>query len=110
MTDIERTRGDTAADLLTVQNANGTVRNITGFSFVLTVNTLQNPPDVSTQLYALTGTILDAPNGEVEFVPTAGQADQKAATYYYDIQMTDNVGRIKTIADGKYTYKQDKSK
>ena len=36
--------------------------------------------------------------------------DQKSDTYYFDIQMTDDVGRIKTIDKGKYIYTQDITK
>ena len=109
-TDITRFRGDTAADQITVQDSAGVAVDVTGYSFLLTVNSIQNPPDATTELYSLTGTILDALNGIVEFVPTTGNADQKASTYYYDIQMTDDVSRIKTIESGKYTYTQDVTK
>jgi hypothetical protein len=110
MTDITRPRGDTAADLITVQNSAGVAVNIAGFSFALTVNTLENPPDNTTELYAVVGTILVEAAGTVEFVPSGVQADQLPAEYYYDIQMTDDVGRIKTIEKGKYTYTQDITK
>lgn len=110
MTDITRHRGDTAADLITIQTSAGVAIDITGYAFILTVNSEENPPDVATELYSLTGTILDAAAGTVEFVPTAMQADQKPHEYYFDIQMTDDVGRIKTIDKGSYTYVQDISK
>jgi hypothetical protein len=110
MTDITRFRGDTAADQITVQNSAGAAIDITGYAFKLTVNSLPTPPSATTQLYSLTGTILDAANGVVEFVPTLTNADQKPATYYYDIQMTDDTARIKTIVSGEYIYTQDITK
>jgi len=110
MTDITRARGDTAADLINLQDSAGAALDVTGFSFVLTVNSIENPPDNTTELYNIAGTILDAPGGVVEFVPLIGDVDQKYATYYFDIQMTDDVGRIKTIDKGEYTYSQDISK
>lgn len=110
MTDIIRYRGDTAADEITVQTSAGVAVNIAGFTFVLTVNSLENPPDNVTELYSIAGAILVAASGTVEFVPTTGNADQKPADYYYDIQMTDGAARIKTIAKGMYTYTQDISK
>lgn len=109
-TDISRVRGDTAADLITVQNSAGVAINISGYSFVLTVSTLENPPDATSQLYAIVGVILVAAAGTVEFVPLTANADQLPADYYYDIQMTDGAGRIKTIEKGMYTYTQDISK
>jgi len=110
MTDIIRYRGDTAADEITVQTSAGAAVNIAGFTFILTVNSLENPPDNVTELYSIVGAILVEAAGTVEFVPTAPNADQKPAEYYYDIQMTDGAGRIKTIAKGMYTYTQDISK
>jgi hypothetical protein len=110
MTDKTRYRGDTAADEITVQTPAGAAVNVSGFTFVMTVNSLENPPDNVTELYAIVGTILVAAAGTVEFVPSGVQADQKPADYYYDIQMTDGAGRIKTLDKGMYTYTQDISK
>lgn len=110
MTDIERYRGDTAADEWTITDSSGAAIDIAGFSFILTVNTLENPPDNSTELYSISGNITDAINGKVEFAPSALNADQKAFVYYYDLQMTDTGGRLKTIDKGTYTYNQDITK
>lgn len=109
-TDIERFRGDTAADEFTITDSAEQVIDISGYSFTLTVSSIENPPDSSSVLYSLTGTIIDAANGVVEFVPTALNADQKPTTYYYDLEMTTAAGRIKTIEKGKYIYKQDITK
>ena len=108
--DITRYRGDTAADEITVQTSAGAAVDVAGFTFVMTVSSLENPPDGTSELYNITGTITGAAAGQVEFVPSALQADQKPATYYYDIQMTDAGGRIKTIAKGAYVYTQDITK
>lgn len=110
MTDLTRYRGDTAADVITVQTSAGAAVDVTGFTFILTVNSIQNPPDNTTELYNIAGAILVAAAGTVEFVPTTGNSDQKPAAYYYDIQMIDDVGRIKTIEKGMYTYTQDITK
>lgn len=110
MTDIERYRGDTAADEWTITDSAGVAIDIAGFSFILSVNSLENPPDNTTELYNVSGTITAALSGIVEFSPSALNADQKPAVYYYDVQMTDTGGRLKTIDKGKYTYNQDITK
>lgn len=108
--DITRYRGDTVADEFTITNPAGAAINISGYSFVLTVSTIENPPDSGSELYSLTGVITDAAGGVVEFVPSAVQADQKPREYFYDVEMTTAGARVKTIEKGKYTYVQDISK
>lgn len=110
MTDIIRFRGDTAADQWVIKDSSGVVIDISGYSFILTVNSLENPPDATTELYNISGNITDAPGGVVEFTPTAGNANQKPAVYYYDVQMTTAGARIKTIDKGMYSYTQDITK
>jgi len=48
--------------------------------------------------------------GTVEFAPSALQADQVPGVYFYDIQLIDGAGRIRTIALDKYVVQQDISK
>lgn len=107
---ITRYRGDTAADEFTIQDEAGQPVNITSCSFILSVNTLKNPPDGTTELFRVTGTILDAPNGVVEFTPSSLQANQSPGKYFYDVQMTDAGGRIRTIDKGLYKFLQDITK
>lgn len=105
--DLTRKRGDTYADEIVLQSrSTGAAINITGCSFVLTVDPHQYPTDAAANLFALDGTILDAAAGRVEFAPSSGQANQ-VGSYWYDIQMTDAVGRKRTILSGRYTFVQD---
>lgn len=110
MAAITRRRGDTYGDEITVKDSTGSIINISGYTFTMTLDPSKSPANADNNLYSLTGTILDAPNGRVEFVPTAQQADQIPGVYYYDIQMIDGLGRKRTIALDKYTYTQDISK
>lgn len=107
---ITRYRGDTVADKVTVTDANGAVVNITGYTFLLTVNKEAAPTGTSNQLFQVAGTITDAPNGKVEFSPTSLQSDQTPGKYYYDVQMTDAASKIQTILYGRYVIKQDITK
>jgi hypothetical protein len=107
---IERHRGDTYANVLTFKNADGTALNLTGYTLVLTVDRRREPSDGTTQLFQLTGTLTDAPNGKASFTPTLMQAGATPGTYYYDVQLTDGSGAIKTAGPGKYVFKQDITK
>lgn len=110
MADITRKRGDTYADVFTIKSAaTGTAIDLTGYTFVLTVDPDKAPVDSANNLYQLTGVLTDAANGTVEFAPTAIQANQ-VGTFYYDVQMLDPLGRKRTITGGKYKYEQDISK
>lgn len=110
MSNIERKRGDTYADEFTIKSATtGSPINITGYSFLLTVDPSAEPVSAATNLYTLTGTIISGPEGRVEFAPTATQANQ-IGSFFYDVQMVDGAGRKRTIVAGKYTYKQDITK
>jgi hypothetical protein len=102
--DISRVRGDTYADAFAISDASlGGPVDITGSTFKLTLDTLQSPVGVLTQIYQLTGTITNAPLGKVEFAPTALQA-ARTGYYFYVIQMTDGQGRIRTLSVGAYQY------
>lgn len=111
MTDIERKRGDTYADEFTVTSeTTGAAIDITGYTFLLTVDPSKAPANADANLYSLTGVITNAAGGVVEFAPSAVQADQTPGDYWYDVQMTDTSSRIRTIASGQYKYVQDITK
>ena len=108
--DLTRKRGDTYADLFTLVDEDAAAVDITGRTYLLTVDPEPNPGDAVNNLFQLTGSIVSAPAGTVEFAPSAGQSDQTPADYYYDIQQTDAGGKIRTIATGKYSISQDITK
>ncbi len=110
MTAITRKRGDTYAETITVTDTAGTAINITGYTFKLTVDPEKAPATAANNLFSITGTILSPTAGTVEFAPSALQADQAPGTYYFDIEMIDGAGRIRTIALNKYVVTQDISK
>lgn len=108
MVAITRKRGDTYADEITVKSkATGLPIDITGYTFIMTLDPEKAPATAANNLYALTGAIIDAPTGRVGFAPSALQADQPPNTYYYDVQMVDGAGRKRTILLDKYKYEQD---
>ena len=110
MSNITRKRGDTYADEFIIKSAStGLPIDITGYTFVLTLDPERAPEDASQNVYALTGNIVDAANGRVEFAPTPLQADQ-LGNFWYDVQMVDGAGRKRTVVLAKYTYTQDITK
>lgn len=111
MTDLKRERGDTFPDRFAIKKeSDGLPLDITGYSFLLTVDPEKYPIDNSNNLFQITGVIVDAANGIVEFAPSAVQADQTPNVYYYDAQLTDQSGRIRTFDRGKYKIIQDITK
>lgn len=108
---LERKRGDSYGDEFTISSTTtGAIVDITGYTFLMTVDPSADPEDSTTNLFQVAGNITSALFGKVEFAPTAEQTDLPAATYYHDVQMTDGSGRKRTIAFGKYTITQDITK
>jgi hypothetical protein len=75
----------------------------------MTLSTVANPTDTTTQVYQILGDIVDAANGVVEFSPTLDQAN-RVGYFYFDVQMTDSYGKVSTLVTGTYVYKQDITK
>ena len=103
--DVIISRGDTTPWTFTIQSL-----DITGFSYLITVDPETNPVDATNNLFQLTGTITDGPNGIVAFELSASQADQLPEIYHYDLQQTDGASKIRSIVKGKFTFKQDITK
>ncbi len=108
--DLCISRGDTTPWTFTILNSAGAAINITGFSFLLTVDPSDEPTSSANNLFQLTGTITDAANGVVQFELSAVQADQTPSVYFFDLQQTDGAGKLRTIAKGEYEFKQDITK
>lgn len=109
MSDITRYRGDTRRIRKTVRDGAGAVVDITDWAFVLTINSEADPEDAAEQVAQLVGTIYDAPNGVVDFLPAVADVEV-AGTFYYDIQATDADGGFTTLDKGQFTLLQDITK
>lgn len=105
--DITRVRGDTYAETLTVTSTDVGF-TLVGGAAVLTVSELADPPDDTTELFAIAGSILDATR--VRFTPSAPQAATGPGVYYYDVQVTDVAGVVVTVARGRWIVLQDVTK
>jgi len=109
-TNITRVRGDTFPFSFVIKDSSGSVVDITGFSFKLSVDTNEEPTDETTQLFKLTGVVPVGTDGVVTFTLSAGEADQTPATYYFDLEQTDLAAKIRTVAKGEWNVVQDVTK
>jgi hypothetical protein len=105
---IKRFRGDTKPIGIIVTK-DKVAMDITDHTFKLTVNIIKDPTPTDTPLFTLDGTIVTALEGKVQFPITPLQADA-LGSYYYDVQMTDPSGYIKTLAKDNFKFEQDITK
>ena len=110
-TDVEIciVRGDSPVIPVQVQDSTGAALDITGGTFVMTVDPSDSPSDATNNLFAVNGTITDAANGRVQFQPTTVQSDQSPGENQYDVQMDLN-SSVRTILKGKFEIQQDITK
>lgn len=107
--DIEWYRGDSYRLPITLLNKAGGALNLTGSSFLFTVNSNERPSDTSTQMFQVIGVVDDPLTGEVYFIPTEDQTNIASGTYYYDIQMAQGTNR-RTLSKNKFKILQDITK
>ena len=108
MTTITRKRGDTYPIEILV-TSNDAPLDVAGCTFKLTVDPSKTPTDNTANVIALTGSLVSGETGRVNFPLTDGQADH-LGKYYYDVQMTDAGGIIRTIMADKFIWVQDITK
>jgi len=102
-------RGDSYSKTVTITSAGSPV-NLLGCSAVLTVASIENPPDDTTKLFSLNGVISATPTtGEVSFTPTSSN-NNVIGNYFYDVQITDGSGNVRTPIKSTYTITQDITK
>jgi hypothetical protein len=110
MTDITRKRGDTAKLMSYITYGDdGSAVDISGCTFLLTVDPSKAPVDATNNLFQLVGQVIDSAGGEVAYPISEEQADQ-VGRYYFDEQMTNPDGEILTIDSGKIKFTQDITK
>jgi hypothetical protein len=112
---IERKRGDTAPDKITIMDFDnpGSPLDITGFAYLFTINSVKDPdPSIpyGDEKLQLIGTIPLGTDGIVLFNWNTTNANQEPRQYWYDVQQIDLSGTVKTIVKNTYTFYQDVSK
>lgn len=107
---LTRFRGDTYSDAFQVfDDKTGEPVDITGCTFKLGLATVKNPEDNSDIIYTLLGKVEDPRSGVVYFAPSVEQAD-RVGFFYYDMELRDGKGLIKTLVSSSYVYQQDITK
>lgn len=99
---IERHQGNSKRIRRQVVDSAGAAVNVTGNTFVLTVNSDNNPTDLLTQMFQVTATLENALTGLIYFLITGPNAATAVGNYYYDIQWTDANGETETLEKGEY--------
>ena len=105
-TDINRYRGDTK-DLVMKLTQNKEIFPLTNFSAVLGVNSEENPTEDNCAFKATAA--VDATAGTLTF-PFAVEDIDRVGEFYYDVQLTDGIGKTSTIRKGKMIFAQDITK
>lgn len=107
---LSRSRGDTFADVFVIKSSVTNLPiDVTGCTFLLTVDPDPAPTTAANNILQLTGNVLSATNGQVAFAPNSVQADL-VGSFYFDIQMTDSAGSKRTLKYGEYSLRQDITK
>lgn len=115
LNDIEWYRGDSYPLEITIKDkATSLPIDLTGYTFLFTVNSEQNPMDGTNQLFQIAG-VVDPDQalniGKVSFTPEiADTATANIGTYYYDIELSYAVDRPRTIKKAKFKIVQDITK
>ncbi len=113
--DIDWYRGDSYPLELTIKDkTSGLAVDLTGFTFLFTVNAEQKPTDITNQLFQTVG-VVDPDQvtnkGKVVFTPIiADTTVADIATYYYDIQLSYAADKPRTIKKAKFKLLQDITK
>ena len=110
-TTISLFRGDSYPIAFTIKDATtSTPLDLTGCSLLLTVATLFDPPDDTTQVFQLAGVLDAAPTtGKVYFTPETTDT-AVVGSYYYDVQLTDSDSNIRTVVKSTLTISMDITK
>jgi hypothetical protein len=110
MTVITRYRGDTAGDDFYIGDVDGSVLDLTSYTARLTVNKRYDPKPGDAPLFSIQGIAYSVSEGLFVFPFNEAQADQEPGTYYYDVQIMDGFGNIRTAVKDLYIFVQDITK
>ena len=106
-------RGDSYAKGITLKDkATKLPLDITGCTFIMTVDSEKDPPDDTTKLFEVVGVVdADPLTGKVSFTPTEVNTAQEPEKYYYDVQGVGGILGVKrTVLKDAFIITQDITK
>jgi hypothetical protein len=109
MSKITFYRGDSYPIEVALTNAANKPIDITGYSFVLTVHTKKDPTS-EPALFTVSGNIVSASGGKIEFTPTSANTGLAPGEYWYDISMSQAPSYKRTIVKDIFQIVQDITK
>ena len=83
----------------------GVAIDLTGSTFLLTVNTTADGS--GTELFQVAENNTPGVAGIVEFLPSVLNHTQVVGEYYYDVQWTDTSANVRTVANGAYEFAEE---
>jgi len=100
-------RGDSPVIPYQLTNtANPTGIDITGYVFELTVDSIEEPTNDSTEVFTVAGVITEASEGRFGFQPTVADLSIAPGDYFYDISLVNGTEQV-TIIKSTFTVRQD---
>ncbi len=106
--DIEVTRGDDKRWSLLLTRRDSTPHNITGWTVFFTVKSAVTDPDASAKIAKNITSHASPLNGLTLIDLSASDtASLPVGTYYYDIQVKTDAGKIYTVQKGKFVIDYD---
>lgn len=105
--DLFFARNDVRPWTMTVRNADGTPLDITGWALHLLIDTLENPPDATTQIADIVGTVTSGTAGVVEFAFPPLVASVDAGTYFWQLVAVLPSPTEATLAHGRIDFLEE---
>lgn len=102
--DIFVYQGDELPWTFTIRNSSGQPVDLTGYTIDLTVDELEDPDGVTTQVFNLNGTVTNASGGVVEFALSSLEAETAVGRYYYKLFVTNALGQLYVGAAGRFIF------
>jgi hypothetical protein len=101
-------RGDSEIFAFTLVDSAGVVIDISGFTFIMTGDTREEPSDTTTHIFQLTGVVPLGTDGRIVFTPAITDFVDLGDNFF-DVQQNDS-GIIRTIIKGGFDIQQDITK